>query len=124
MNIVHITTRGAWIRATRAGQYTAPSLDTEGMIHCSTYSQTLPVAEKYYKSQTGLVLLVIDPTLLTSELKWKPPSEGTPPIGVRDGDLFPHIYGPINLDAVVQILDFEAGEDGHFSLPASLRTDG
>ena len=123
MNIMHITSRKAWIEATRAGQYKAPSLEKEGLIHCSTYSQILPVAEKYYKGQSDLVLLVIDPMRLTQALKWEPPAEGTPPPGIRAGEVFPHIYGPINLDAVIQILDLETGPDDRFALPPSLRID-
>jgi uncharacterized protein (DUF952 family) len=120
LNIVHITSRKAWIEATRAGRYIAPSLESEGLIHCSTYSQALPVAEKYYKGQSGLVLLVIDPKQLTSDLKWEPPAEGAPPPGVRAGEAFPHIYGPINLDAVIQALDFEPDPNDRFTLPPAL----
>ncbi len=54
MNIIHITTRKAWIDATRAGQYSAPSLEQDGFIHASTLKQVLPVAAKYYKGQPGL----------------------------------------------------------------------
>jgi len=117
---VHITSRKAWKDAIIAGEYIAPSLELEGLIHCSTYSQAIPVAEKYYKGQSGLVLLVIDPGRLTSTLKWEPPAEGAPPPGVRAGEMFPHIYGPINPDAVVQALDFEPNSDGHFILPPGL----
>ena len=120
MNILHITSRKAWKEAISAGQYIAPSLESDGLIHCSTYSQALPVAEKYYKGQAGLVLLVIDPRRLASDLKWEPPAEGAPPPGVRAGESFPHIYGPINLDAVVQALDFEPGPNDHFILPPRL----
>ncbi len=120
MNIVHITTHKAWIEATRSGQYAAPSLASEGFIHGSTVRQVLPVAAKYYKGQTGLVLLEIDPKRLKSELKWEAPAGGGPPPGVPEGDAFPHIYGPINLDAVVQVLDLETGADGEFVLPPSL----
>ena len=123
MNIVHITSRKAWLDAVRAGQYIAPSLKSEGLIHCSTFAQALPVAEQYYKGQSGLVLLVIDPVRLTAELKWEPPAEGAPPPGVRAGEPFPHIYGPVNLDAIVQALDFEPGPDDHFVLPPALITN-
>ena len=119
MNIVHIASRQAWLDAKQSGQYVAPSLKSDGFIHCSTYAQALPVAENFYKGQTGLVLLVIDPTRLTSGLKWEPP-DGTPPPGVSAGESFPHIYGPINLEAVVQILDFDPGPEGHFNLPPAL----
>src|SRR5512140_1227582 len=123
MNILHVTSRKAWIDATRAGQYSAPSLASEGFIHGSTLKQVLPVAAKYYKGQSGLVLLEIDPKRLTSEVKWEPPTGGSLP-GVPEGDAFPHIYGPINLDAVLQVVDFEPGPDGEFSLPASLSSGG
>ena len=123
MNILHVTSRKAWIDATRAGQYSAPSLAEDGFIHASTLKQVLPVAARFYKGQTGLLLLEIDPARLTSELKWEPPTGGPLP-GVPERDAFPHIYGPINLDAVIQVLDFEADENGDFSLPSSLNRGG
>lgn len=118
--IYHITSRTEWNEAGKHDDYRAPSLETEGFIHCSTISQVLPVAEKYYSGQSGLLLLVIDETLLSSDLKWEPPSGGAPPPGVPEGDSFPHIYGPINLNAVVRVVDLEAGPDGHHTLPPQL----
>lgn len=120
MRILHITTRKAWIEATRAGQYVAPSLATEGFIHCSTARQALPVARKFYGGQTGLVWLEVDPARLTSVLKWERPSDGVVPPGVREGEAFPHVYGPINLRAVLQVVDFETDANGEFLLPAAL----
>ena len=115
--IYHITSRQAWTEARERGHYRAESLETEGFIHCSTESQVVPVAENFYKGQHDLLLLVIEPSLLSSDLKWEPPSGGTPPAGVPEGDLFPHIYGPINLDAVVQVFDLESNTDGKYSFP-------
>jgi uncharacterized protein (DUF952 family) len=115
--IYHITSRSAWSEARERGNYRAESLETEGFIHCSTEAQVVPVAHKFYAGQKELVLLVIEPTLLASDLKWEPPSGGTPPPGVAEGDLFPHIYGPINLDAVVQVFDLQANPDGQYSFP-------
>ena len=123
MNILHVTTRKAWIEATRLGEYSAPSLQEEGFIHASTISQVLPVAAKYYKGQSGLMLLEIDPKKLGSELKWEPPTGGPLP-GVPEGDAFPHIYGPVNLDAVIQAVDFEPDATGEFHLPSSLNPGG
>ncbi len=114
--IFHITTRKDWEAAQAKGAYIAESLSTEGFIHCSTLAQVLPVAEKYYKGQNGLVLLVIEPTLLSSTLKWEPPTGGTP-AGVPEGDQFPHIYGPINVAAVMNMLDFVFDSNGQFILP-------
>jgi len=116
--IYHITARRAWQEAQPRGEYRADSLESEGFIHCSTRTQILPVAEKFYKGQLGNVLLMIDPTLLASELRWEPPSGGAPPHGVPDGELFPHVYGPINLDAIVNVFDFESNPDGSYKLPA------
>ena len=115
--IFHITSHIAWDEAQQRGDYRAESLTTEGFIHCSTISQVLPVAENFYKSQRRLVLLVIEPVLLSSPLKWEAPSGGSPPPGVPKGDPFPHIYGPINLDAVMKIVDLEKNEADEFILP-------
>jgi uncharacterized protein (DUF952 family) len=115
--IYHITSRTAWNQARQRGDYRAQSLETEGFIHCSTDEQVIPVAEKYYKGHEDLLLLVIEPERLTSDLKWEPPAEGAPPPGVSEGSLFPHIYGPINLEAVVQVFDLQSQPDGKYSFP-------
>lgn len=115
--IYHITSRSAWSEARERGDYRAESLETEGFIHCSTEQQVIPVAQKYYTGMQNLLLLVIEPALLEPDLKWEPPAEGTPPLGVPEGDLFPHIYGPINLDAIVKVFDLEASPDGKYSFP-------
>jgi uncharacterized protein (DUF952 family) len=115
--IYHITSRMAWNQARTRGDYRAESLETEGFIHCSTEDQVVPVAENFFKGQDGLLLLVIEPDLLTSDLKWEPPAGGTPPPGVQEGDLFPHIYGPINLEAVVRVFDLQSQPDGKYGFP-------
>ena len=111
--ILHITSRSAWSAAQKSVQYTADSLAEAGFIHCSKSDQVLRVAELVYAGQPGLVLLVIEPARLTSELRWDPGVDLTT-------ELFPHIYGPINLDAVVRVLDFAPAPDGKFHLPKSL----
>jgi uncharacterized protein (DUF952 family) len=116
--IYHITSRRAWQEAQQRGEYRAESLESEGFIHCSTRTQVLPVAEKFYKGQSGNVLLIIDPSLLASELRWEPPSGGAPPPGVPEGESFPHVYGPIHLDAVVKVYDLETNPDGSYTTPA------
>jgi uncharacterized protein (DUF952 family) len=115
--IYHITSRAAWGEARQRGEYRAESLESEGFIHCSTGPQVLPVVEKFYMGQQDLLLLMIDPSLLSSELKWELPSDGNPPPGVPEGDLFPHIYGPINLNAIVKAVDLTSNPDGNYGLP-------
>ena len=115
--IFHITSRADWEAAQQRGDYRAESLETEGFIHCSTSSQVLPVAENFYKGQSGLILLGIESSLLSSDLKWEAPSGGTPPPGVPIGDPFPHIYGPINLNAVTNVFDLKTDPNHKFIRP-------
>jgi len=117
--ILHLASNDAWLAATKKGAYRADSLSTEGFIHCSKSSQIVDVANAFYHGQHGLVLLLIDPSKLKPELRWEPPAEPEP-THARAGDLFPHIYGPLNLDAVVKVIPFEPGADGSFSLPPEL----
>jgi len=115
--ILHITSRVEWTEAQVLGEYSAPSLKVEGFIHCSTEKQVLHVANAFYHGRTDLVLLKIDETKLKPELKWEPPA-GAPAPGISESDLFPHIFGPINLTAVASVLDFVPDSAGMFILPS------
>jgi uncharacterized protein (DUF952 family) len=115
--ILHATSRAAWSAAQAGGMYSADSLADEGFIHCSKAAQILRVADSFYHGQRGLVLLVIDPGRLTSKLRWEPGTD-------LASELFPHIYGPINLAAVLEVFDFEPAADGKFHLPGSLELAG
>ncbi len=114
MTIYHITTTTEWEAAQAAGQYTAPSLTSEGFIHTSTREQVAGTANRFYRGVTGLALLVIDLPRVTAAVRFDPVS--------IDGELteFPHIYGPLNLDAVQGVLPFEPDADGSFVLPPQL----
>jgi uncharacterized protein (DUF952 family) len=117
--ILHITTRRDWESAVLAGKLVTSSLQSEGFIHCSTAKQAAETANIFFKAQKGLVLLCIDEEKLTSELRYEAPTAG----GAYDltvGKMFPHIYGPINLEAVQKIVDFPPSEDGSFTLPRDL----
>ena len=114
--ILHITSRKEWLAAQQSGEYRAPSLEKEGFIHCSTEKQVLSVANAFYRGQKDLLLLIIDETLLNPEVRWETPA-GMPADGISESDRFPHIYGPINTDAVASVLDFEADSAGTFILP-------
>ena len=117
--ITHLASNDAWLASLKLGVYHAESLSTEGFIHCSKPSQIVGVANTFYRGQHGLVLLVIDPSKLEAELKWEPPTEPEP-THAREGELFPHVYGPINLDAVMNVISFEPDADGNFTLPDDL----
>jgi uncharacterized protein (DUF952 family) len=113
--ILHITHYDDWKRALDFGEYYAKTLDTEGCIHCSEPSQIIGVANYSFKGQTGLVLLVINPKEVKPEIKWE---------GKEETNLYPHIYGSLNLNAVKKVLDFPHSEDGTFQLPKEIQNAG
>jgi len=92
--IYHVTTKAAWEQALQNGFYETASLHTEGFIHNSTQQQVSGVLDRYYKNATDLLLLHIDESKLTSPLKYE--------LAPSVKEEFPHIFGPINLDAVVE----------------------
>ena len=106
--IYHITTADVWAAAQIAGEYEAPSLAEEGFIHCSAdEEQTLRVAQRLYSGATGLIVLDVDVMWLKAEVKREPS---------RSGEIYPHIYGKINLDAVVRIRDLTLDASGRHQL--------
>ncbi len=117
--IYHLTFRKNWKYALATGPYRDKSLDKEGFIHCSTASQLVPVAMDFFPNRRKLTILAIDETRLTVPLKWEKPSGGPPP-GVPANEKFPHIYGPINFEAVVKTLDMERNADDVFVPPDNL----
>jgi uncharacterized protein (DUF952 family)/N-acetylglutamate synthase-like GNAT family acetyltransferase len=120
--ILHLLSRKSWVEAQVRGQLIAPSVATEGFAHCSTEHQMVDVANKYYRGNSDMVLLNIDPKKLASVLKFEPPAhlDGSP--ALPHEPLFPHIYGPINLDAVSEVIDFPCDEHGAFTAPLQLKT--
>lgn len=114
--ILHITTKDDWERATLKGTYEAPSLSSEGFIHCSTPRQIVATANRYYRGANDLVLLVIDESAVSAKLRYEPPAGAHS----NPNDLFPHVYGPISLDAVVKVVDLPPDADGNFELPEGI----
>lgn len=110
MSIVyHIAERDTWRAAVAPSGYVDASLSAEGFIHCSTPEQVLHVANAFFRGRTGLVLLTIDTSRLRAEIRYENLEGGT--------ELYPHLYGPLNLDAVVSAVPFEPDETGRFVLP-------
>lgn len=93
--IYHLTTVEHWQTALLKGEYIAPNLKEEGFIHCCEDSQVNMIKSRFYADSTELVMLILDTEKLTSQFifEWSPSFEAT----------FPHVYGPINLDAVVGV---------------------
>lgn len=93
--IYHVTTKSDWENALSAGQYEHISLLQEGFIHCSQEHQVAGVLQRYFAGQSNLVRLTIDTDKLKSNFvfDWSPST----------ADTFPHVYGPINTDAVIAV---------------------
>ena len=116
MRIFHIADAHDWTVAAASGSYERSSrelsLAEQGFIHASRLDQVESVAQAIYADYRGsLVLLTIDPTRLT------------PPVVVEDGgtgELFPHIYGPINVDAVTAVHELRRDPVGRLVLPRAL----
>ena len=98
--------------------YAPVSLENEGFIHCSTLAQVIDTANRFYRGQCDLVVLHIDESRLKAELKYEPPTMNH---GESAGELFPHLYGELNVDAVVRIVELRCEADGSFQLPDGLR---
>ena len=111
--ILHITSRSHWQQAQQDSVYGAESLGTEGFIHCSTPAQVVATANSFFPGQTGLVLLCVESDRVHSEVRYED----------AHGELFPHIYGLLNLDVVTQAIDFEPNADGNFTLPPALQSE-
>jgi uncharacterized protein (DUF952 family) len=117
--ILHITTHKEWEIAKTKGEYAAPSLKSEGFIHCSTVKQAADTANNFFRGQNGLVLLCIDENRLKSNCKYEDPT-GVSQDNTNVGNLFPHIYGPINISAVIKVVDFPSNKNGIFTLPQEI----
>ncbi len=109
--IYHVTRAEAWERAKSEGKYCSDTLDSEGFTHCSTRDQVVNSANNHFRARHGLVLLKINAARVASEIRYEAASTGR---------LYPHIYGPLNVDAVEQEIPFEPGGDGRFTLPDNL----
>ena len=108
--ILHITSARAWAEV--IDSYTAPSLETENFIHCSLPEQVTGPANALFSGQADLVLLCIDVQKLRAKVIYED--------CYKAGEMFPHIYGPINADAIIDAFPFPPDADGQFSLPAGM----
>ncbi len=115
--IFHITTQMEWETAKASGSYAASSLENEGFIHCSKREQILDTANNHFRGHRDLLLLCILPEKLQADLKYEDPSGKH---STNDFGLFPHVYGPINPEAVAKAVPFPCDGEGKFKLPEAL----
>jgi len=102
--IYKLADRTEWTQARTSGAYAGSAVDrADGYIHMSTAAQLAETARRHYAGRDGLVLAAIDPTALGEALRWE---------ASRGGDLFPHLYGPLPLSAVMTERTLSVGPDG------------
>lgn len=110
--IFHIAEEADWTAARASGDYRVSTrgrtLAEEGFVHAARRDQVLGVADAFYADAGPLLLLSIDPARLSAPVRDDE---------VAPGEVFPHIYGPINLDAVVAVTPLVRGADGTYTLP-------
>lgn len=100
--LFHFATRQDWEQAQTAGEYRPASLEKEGFIHLSDASQVYAVWESLYQHQRDLLLLILEERLFNAPLRWE--ASGA------HAKRFPHLYGPLNLDAVTRVIDLSTIE--------------
>ncbi|MBI1757832.1 MAG: DUF952 domain-containing protein [Actinobacteria bacterium] len=117
--IYHISNATDWQQARVDGAYRIStrgrSLEQQGFIHASTAEQVAPVANAVYVGDQGLLVLVIDETRVNPEIVYESVPGWEKP--------FPHIYGPLNLDAVVKTLPLPKDENGLFTFEVEVEGD-
>ena len=107
--IYKICPASAWREAERQGVYRGSRDDArDGYIHFSTAAQVNETARKHYFGQTGLFLIEVDADALGAALRWE---------RSRNDELFPHLYGELDLGAVTAIMDLRARADGSHDVP-------
>jgi uncharacterized protein (DUF952 family) len=94
--IYHVTSQKEWEQAKLEGEYKPTAFEAEGFIHCSTEKQVAGVLERFYKGKTGLVKLKIEKAKLQRPLLFE--------LAKDIDELFPHIYGALNIDSVVDTI--------------------
>ncbi len=104
--IFHIAFLRDWQTALENGKYSCQSLTTEGFIHFSQAEQVVATANRHYHGVSGLVLLRVNVKKLTARLKYETST---------NGEIYPHLFGPLNLDAVEKVVDFSPNSDGVFT---------
>ena len=107
--IYKICPASAWREAERQGTFGGSADDRrDGFIHFSTAAQVAETARKHFHGQTGLFLIAVDADALGDALRWE---------ASRNDELFPHLYGPLDLGAVTGVLDLRARSDGGHDIP-------
>ena len=107
--IYKICPASAWREAERQGVYRGSADDArDGFIHFSIAAQLAETARKHFFGQTGLFVIEVDAGALGDALRWE---------RSRNDELFPHLYGELDLGAVTGVFDLHARSDGTHDIP-------
>lgn len=109
--IVHALPRSEWERFRERGEYRPDSLEAQGFVHCSKPGQIVVVADYNYAETDEMMLLVLDESRIDAPVRYE--------TNESSESAYPHVYGPLTLDAVVDAFRFEQDDTG-FRLPADL----
>jgi uncharacterized protein (DUF952 family) len=108
--LVHLCSTEEWRSAQIRGEHRPTSLEAVGFVHLSTPEQVHLPANRLYAGRSDLVLLHIDPARLTSPVRWEPGVASDP-----DAMVFPHLYGALPANAVINVTPYRPGENGRFA---------
>lgn len=109
MRIYKILPRGEWAAAQAAGRFEGSAVDlADGFIHFSTAAQAQETARRHFAGQADLLVLEVEADDFGEALRWEPS---------RGGDLFPHLYGPLDAARVRSVAEAPLGADGVPVLP-------
>jgi hypothetical protein len=106
----------AWLAWAAGGSYEPASLATEGFVHCTAGDELmLAVANRFYGATDDLVAVALETERLTSEVRWEAPAHPDGTAAGADEPHFPHVYGPLDRDAVVGARRVVRDAGGRFS---------
>lgn len=113
MIVFHIVKASQWLNFKANQVYEEKSLESERFLHCCTFEQILHVANNNLKKiNEDLLVVCLNTDYLSSELIWEK--------NEKNGMIFPHLYGPINKEAVINTVKFEKNENGYFFISDEL----
>lgn len=106
--IFHVVPQQQWKEKSHAGLYKPDTLEEEGFIHCSSGKQVEETANRLFKGQRKIYLLVIDVSTVEPRVTWEKPDD-------KDVE-YPHIYGPLNTDAILDRITLHPNKEGYFEI--------
>lgn len=109
--IFHVVKKEDWKLQKKDSRYHPESIDTEGFIHCSPGREIEEVTNRLFKGESDILLIIINTTLVEPEIRYE---------NSGDSDTkYPHIYGPLNMDAVIDKIELASEDDGSYKISFS-----